>query len=308
MARFDPSPVPGYDPILRINLRQEPEGGAPRSAVEEAWKGRNRLPQRELLVLIHGYNNHQREAELAYSGLRKRQEDQLADQAFKAQLEERLGDAFWPGDAKWPGLIDKLDFLFYSKAVSVAKVVAPRIANYLRMRTDVLTVHFLAHSLGCRVTLEVIDDLARNGGPLVGKVCLMAAAVPTFKVCPGGGLYGAVVKAERLRVLFSPRDIVLSSAFPAGQTIASGDEGFFPAAVGHAGDIPITPGKVDRDHIPGAGHGDYWGQATGLPPELSAQSIFEFFRFDGVGYRTLNERPLAPRRPMPPNRRVAEAS
>ena len=50
-------------------------------------------------------------------------------------VEERLGDVFWPGDARWPGLVDKLDFLFYADAVSVAKDVAPKIADYLRSRT-----------------------------------------------------------------------------------------------------------------------------------------------------------------------------
>jgi hypothetical protein len=306
VSRFDPTPVPGYDPLLRINLRERPEGGEPLAVVQAGWRGQKQLPQRELLVLIHGYNNHRREAEVAYVGLRKRQEDQLADVAWKAQLEDRLGDAFWPGDADWPGLVDKLDFYFYAKAVSVAKDVAPKIGEYLRTRTDVLTVHFLAHSLGCRVALEVIDDIARNGGPTVGKVCLLAAAVPTFKVCPGGSLFGAIAKADKLRVLFSPADMVLSATFPPGQTITRGDEGFFPTAVGHAGDIPVTPGKVDRDHIPGAGHGDYWGHESGLPTELSAKSIFEFFRFDGIGSRTLSERPLPPSRPEPPSRKVAD--
>jgi hypothetical protein len=223
-------------------------------------------------------------------------------------FEDLLGDAFWPGDAEWPGLVDKLDLLCYSKAVPVARDVAPKIADYLRQRNnenDVLIVHFLAHSLGCRVTLEVIDSLARNGGPKVGKVCLMAAAVPTFKVCPGGSLYNAVTQASQLRVLFSPADPVLGGAFPPGQTIARGDEGFFPQALGLNGDIPSMSGKIDRDHIDGARHSDYWGYTTGFSTDLSAKSIFEFFRFDGVAQRTLGERPLPASRCDVPKRQVA---
>lgn len=306
MARFDPQPVPGYDPVLRIQLRQAPEGGAPLDAAREGWKGNQPIVQRELLVLIHGYNNHLREAEGAYRGLRKRQAGLIASGLWQALVEERLGDVFWPGDARWPGLVDKLDFLFYADAVSVAKDVAPKIADYLRSRTGLLTVHLLAHSLGCRVALEVISELARHGGPKVGKVCLMAAAVPTFKLCPGGALFHTLAGVDQLRVLFSPNDTVLAAAFPAGQTLARGDEGFFPAAVGHAGDIPLTPGKVDRDHIPGAGHGDYWGHGQGHPTDISAQAIADFFRFDGAGTRALGQRPLPSRRPSPPSRPVAQ--
>ncbi len=306
MARFDPKPVPGYDPVLRINLRKDPEGGLPLDTAQGNWKGGHAIPQHELLVLIHGYNNHLREAEGAYMGLRNRQAGQLASGAWQAVIEGRLGDVFWPGDANWAGVVDKLDFLFYANAVSVAKNVAPKIADYLRSRRELLRVHLLAHSLGCRVALEVISDIERHGGPTIGKVCLMAAAVPTFKLCPGGALFHTLAGIDQLRVLFSPNDVVLTAAFPAGQTLASGDEGFFPAAVGHAGDIPLTPGKVDRDHIPGAAHGDYWGQERDHSTNTSAKSIADFFRFDGTGTRTLSERPLPSRRPSPPSRPVAD--
>ena len=148
MSRFDPKPVPGYDPVLRINLRERPEGGKPRPQPQAQWKDNHVLPQLELLVLVHGYNNHRREAEVAYVGLRIRQSAQLPGKAWQPMFEDRLGDAFWPGDADWLGWLDKLDFLFYGEAVSVAKDVGPKIASYLRSRSDVLTVHFLAHSLG----------------------------------------------------------------------------------------------------------------------------------------------------------------
>ena len=147
---------------------------------------------------------------------RKRQIALLPNPAWASLFEDLLGDTFWPGDARWPGAIDKLDFFFYANAVGVARDVAPTVAKYLRARTDVLTVHFLAHSLGCRVALEVIALLAR-GGPKVGRVCLMAAAVPSFQVMPGGALFAAVIRPERLRVLYSPRDWVLGFTFPPGQ-------------------------------------------------------------------------------------------
>lgn len=77
--------------------------------------------------------------------------------------------------------------------------------------------------------------------------------------------------------------------------------------------IPLTPGKVDRKPIAGAEHGDYWGQESGKPGDrsekakrLSAEAIFKFFRFDGLGARTLSERPLTTSRPDVPSRRIAD--
>jgi pimeloyl-ACP methyl ester carboxylesterase len=222
-----------------------------------------------------------------------------------------LGDAFWPGDAALPGIADKADFLVYAKAVYKAKDVGPKIAAYLRQRNDVMTVHFVAHSLGCRVTLEAIDDLQKNGGPEVGRVCLMAAAVPTFKlVPPNGDLWPALNAAKQVLVLYSPDDLVaLTLSFPPGQTIASligdSDEGFMPSALGRTGDMPVTPGKLDRQQVEGADHGDYWGHNSNTPTDKSARAMFDFFRFEELVDRRLGARSVASNRASPGARQVA---
>ncbi|WP_418317237.1 alpha/beta hydrolase [Piscinibacter sakaiensis] len=303
MSRHIARPIAGYQPVLRIDMRQQPEGGAPRIPAVEHWTADRPLRQSELLVLVHGYNNHLQEASEAYAATRRRQRARLPTDALQAAFDRLLGDSFWPGDADWAGLIDKLDFLFYSSAVGVARAVGAALAAHLRGRGDVLVVHFLAHSLGCRVVLECIRQLQQEGGPSIGKVCLMAAAVPTYMTCPGGGLYGALTAPQALRILFSPADPVLGGAFPPGQTLAG--EGLLPIAVGLHGDIPISPGAVDRDHIPGARHGDYWGAADNLASSFSEQSIADFFRFDGIAERKLGSRPAPAARPDPPSRTVA---
>ncbi len=305
MSRYVAQRTAAYDPLLRIDLRTADEGGAAAAVVVARWRQQT-TAQRELLVLIHGYNNHRGEAEQAYAAMRRRQVALLPNAAWAPQFEALLGDAFWPGDARWPGAIDKLDFFYYSSAVGAAKDVAPKIADYLRTRRDVLFVHFLGHSLGCRVALETIADLVANGGgPKIGRVCLMAAAVPTFKVMPDGALFAAVTAPEYLRVLYSPADWVLGVTFPPGQTLAGWGEGVMPAAVGHSGDIALSPGRVDREHVPDARHGDYWGGERNAASGKSAESVREFFRFDRLGSRPLKDRPLPPKRRPPERRGVA---
>lgn len=303
MARYDGQPTPGYEPELKLSLRKDKEGGSLRDPLEPKWKALA-LRQNELLVLVHGFNNHQGEAEQAYLAFRERQRAKIESESRQEAFEELLGDMFWPGDANWPGVIDRLDFLVYPHAVTVAQHAGPLLKDYLlKRRDDVLVVHFLAHSLGCRLVLETIRALSSEGGPKIGKVCLMAAAVPTFKVCPGGELFDALSEPQFLRVLFSPADIVLHWTFPPGQTLASGDEGFFPAAVGRHGDIPLHPGVVDREEIAEANHGDYWGKNSGTPSDVSAAAITNFFQFDGLtAARNLPERPAPPYQSLPTRR------
>src|SRR6185369_1430551 len=309
MSRYIPPPRgSGYSPRLVLQLRKDPEGGDPLAAVVS-------IPavvinRHELLVLVHGFNNHQREAQEAYQAFRTRARRRVGA-AGSTAFSDRLADVFWPGDAKWPGITDRADFLVYPHAVTTAKDVAPTLAQYLSSKPGLLIVHFVSHSLGGRVVLETIEHLRNRRGPRIGKVCLMAAAVPTFMMCPGGRLYDAASEAAFLRVLYSESDAVLSLTFGPGQTIANGDEGFFPQAVGLRGDIPIQPGKMERERIAGAGHGDYWGGSANPASESSGNAVADFFGFDAVALRGLSSRPLPPKtvvasRPAPPLRSIGD--
>lgn len=286
-------PIP-YDPLLRIDQRRQDEGGDALPAAQPRWRDPPGVAQvqRELLVLVHGFNNHRAEAAAAYAGMRERQRALLGEPAFE-RFDRALGDDFWPGDADW-GLFDFADFLVYPAAVGTARDdVAPPLADYLRSRTDVQTLHVLAHSLGCRVALEAITELARNGGgPPVGKVCLMAAAVPVAMLCPGGRLEPALSHVREMLVLYSPDDPVLAGAFPPGQTAAGAGEGFFPEAVGHAGDLPAG---VLREQIVGAGHSDYWGHRDNPSVRQAAQAVRAFFGFGPTVARAMRPRTAASR-------------
>ena len=107
---------------------------------------------------------------------------------------------------------------------------------------------------------------------------------------------------------------MLSDTFPPGQTLAAGDEGFFPTALGHEYWCSVTaPYVVEQMRNAGAGHSDYWGwkrkkpqcektaneQArtvlglTGFGDRNTAQSS-SYVRDGGEG-RTLPVRDIMPR-------------
>ena len=283
MSRYFPPPA-SYDPYLILQLRAQPEGGNLLSDVRQETP-HGPFAGNEVVVLVHGFNNHYGEAGQAYDGFRKRQYLRTTPPLQPPALETVLGDVFWPGDAAW-GLFDLVDFLVYPAAVGTSRDAAARLARHLRSMPTLRVVHFIGHSLGCRVILETIDDLRQNGGALVGRVCLMAAAVPVAHVQAGGHLAGAMEHAGEIRILFSDDDIVLHYTFPPGQTIAGPGEGFFPTALGRFGPPPGASGRIDAFDINHAGHGDYWGYSQKTPAAVAADRLAEFFRF-GSWQRTI---------------------
>ncbi len=294
MSRYF-DPPEDYKPALVFKLRQQPEGGnlLPDVQQEPSTDSYARI---EAVVLVHGFNNHYGEAGNSYHHFRLRQYKCATPQLLPPGLEAILADLFWPGDAAWWGFLDLFDFLVYPKAVGTSRDAAPLLARHLRSMPNLRAVHFVGHSLGCRVILETIDDIRQNGGPVVGKVCLMAAAVPLFKVQSGGRLADAIEHAEEVRILYSDDDRVCRDIFPPGQTLARGkDEGFFPTALGLNGPVGVAA-RTDPVDIKDAGHSDYWGDSEQPSASVAADRIAEFFHF-GSWQRTIASRGagMAPR-------------
>jgi pimeloyl-ACP methyl ester carboxylesterase len=281
-------PPDSYRPGLILKLRERDEGGGLLADLQQIP-----LPELaarpEMIVLVHGFNNHYGEAATAYLGFRTRQQER--DAVSAADLESLLGDAFWPGDAAW-GIADKADFLVYSSAVGTATEAAEILARHLSAMPALRQVNFIGHSLGCRVVLETVRILASGGGPRVGNVCLMAAAVPLFKVIRGGTLEPAMDHADQVLVLYSEADTVLKWAFPAGQTLAQGDEGFCPLALGRTTPPPTTAGRTRTQRVLGAKHGDYWGHSNTHPSHMAIGYVSEFFSL-GASLHAIDARGIA---------------
>ncbi len=153
--------------------------------------------------------------------------------------------------------------------------------------------------MGCRLTLELLKELRNKSDISVGRVVLMAGAVPTFMLEPRPDkhkLRDAIdtVLTDAGLSLYSSNDKVLAYAFPLGQSAATG-EGFFPTALGHEfwADA-VAPVKLTQQENPDADHSDYWGwnqKPSSLACARAANArVKEFLRFDQPGERAGVER------------------
>ena len=285
-------------PTARLSFRQQPVGGGLRTepAPQEYLQ---LLIRRRPLLLIHGYNNNLKAGEEAYAGFEAMQRELAGLGADTPVAGGRLIQVYWPGDADW-GLVSPL---FYPWSIERAKETAAALADTLARaarESGHKQLDIVAHSMGCRLTLELLKQLRDKSDITVGRVVLMAGAVPTFMLEPRPDkqklreAFDAVLSEAGLS-LYSSSDKVLAYAFPIGQTAAPGPEGFFPTALGHElwADT-AAPVKLAQQEDPGADHSDYWGwnqkpQALACARVANAK-VKEFLRFEQPGERAPAER------------------
>jgi hypothetical protein len=279
MGKLKPRPD-GYGPALQLLFRRKREGG---SVLSPGALAGDRGIQ-SCVVMVHGFNNNDGEAAIAYDGFRKRQLEEYG--IDPTELNEKLGDAFWPGDADW-GWFDFVDFGVYSTAVGHARRTAAELRALLLGMPNLLELDFIGHSLGCRLILETLELFRLNGdGPAIRRVCLMAAAVPMEMLEPGGRYYQLLASLAKggtqLLVLHSRQDKVLHLAFGAGQATAGPDERS-NRALGREGPNPMMPGypgAITDLQLGGANHGDYWGHSSAPVARVATRHAG---RFLGLG-------------------------
>ena len=272
----------GYSPALEFYLRRDKEGG--RLLDPGVFHGMlpDALARRTCLVLVHGFNNSDGGAATAYFAFRKR-EGALFSSVDPSAFESVFGDTFWPGDAEW-GFFDKLDFLIYPTAVHTAVDAGKDLDAMLAKLPNLERVDFIGHSLGCRVVLETLLLLRKRALPKVGRVVLMAAAVPSEMLERGGRFFNLLMElwAEgiEVRVFHSLDDKVLHWAFPPGQSLAGKTEAS-QRALGRYGPSVMMPGwnrTLKGVTVTGADHSDYWGDGKPAPSLQSTTEAGIFLR------------------------------
>lgn len=256
------------------------------------------------VLFVHGYNNSRSAARGSFEG-------------FVSGLEAASGRGAlpWPVfGVQWPGdePNSAISAASYPFKIKVAQRAAEKIFQHL---TGIfgpggapIVLHVVAHSLGCRLTLELLEMLAR-GSPganvIVSSVTLMAAAVPVGKVEPDGRLRRGIESANRVCVLHSAGDAVLHWAFPLGQT--AGGDGFFPTAIGRFGG-PMGIWTRATSMSGGGnlyGHSSYWqgvesasvaagfmGVAVANPIPQSITPTHQLPPPNAIGLRPVSERRL----------------
>jgi pimeloyl-ACP methyl ester carboxylesterase len=276
----------GYKPYLEFYLRRDPEGG--KLLTPSVFHGAlDAQARRECLVLVHGFNNSDSGAADAYFAFRDA-ETKIFNPIDASVFEGRFGDTFWPGDADW-SFFDKLDFLIYPSAVHTAVKAANELANLLWKMPNLERVDFIGHSLGCRVTLETLLLLRQRTLPMIGRVVLMAAAVPSEMLERGGKFFDLLMElwAEGIEilVLHSTEDKVLHFAFPPGQALAGGKEAS-DRALGRFGPSGMMPGwrkTFIGEPNPGADHSDYWGDGAKEPSANATLRAGTFLKLGDLG-------------------------
>jgi hypothetical protein len=253
------------------------------------------MAQDRWLLLIHGYNNDPAQAADAYAGF-----GAIQKELFPGVVNDDFApgwhriEVLWQGFASW-GLVS---FAFYPMAIPNARATGAFLADALvdAAAGQPRRVQVVAHSLGCRVTLELVRALralraTRHHDVQVERVVFFAAAVPTYGLedeMPLGLRDALLQEGVETSSMYSLDDVVLSGAFPPGQTL--GGEGFFPTALGHdtwAGGLRAR--MEQHDNAP-AGHGDYWGASWTRHAECArnaGQNAATFLRWENGAQRQL---------------------
>jgi esterase/lipase superfamily enzyme len=201
---------------------------------------------RDVLLMTHGFENNRPD------GTAKLNE-------WKAHLNldpmPLYIGVLWPGDCIIPMALD------YIWEGGEAQKSGTLLGHFVDTHFgDVASLSFGSHSLGVRVMLQAIRQLA--DGKTVRHLYLMAPAIEDDTL--NKEFQDAAQKIKHVSVLFSMKDHVLALAYPAGNLVGGllerGDPNL-KAALGRSGPSPQVPGNVVRNgRLPDGwdyGHSDY---------------------------------------------------
>jgi hypothetical protein len=289
-----------------LSVRMRPRGGDVHHTVMDR-DGLEHSGARHILLLIHGFNNTEDDAADAYGKFFRAMEQALKKSHVAPDAVARF---FWPGDlAVSPFRFAPLDAVGYPKDIEQAFASAASLARYLeglpRPGPDAasLKLSLVGHSLGCRVVLHTLQNVAPALRPDIVFIGLMAAAVGVGLAGTGTPYARFASPREKLVKYTSTRDLVLFGAFPAGQAaaFATGVEGeLHREAIGRNGNPQSFGVDVRTVH----GHGDYW------PDDAIARGVVE--RIDATMVAPARGAAIPanalPLRGMPPPRRLGRRS
>lgn len=217
-------------------------------AVSPAVTLQYRVTTDRRILLLHGCNTQERTAQTVMTPVR----DALSQRC--GRVGSQILTMTWPGDRPWwRGGIAAYP-LMERKSVAAGRKLSEYFREEYAAGLGAAELVFVAHSLGCRLALEMAAELMRSGRPAGLRklvLILMAAAVPT-------DLKDLIAEAkttvDELVVLHSDRDRALKIFFPLA-TARSGSE-----AVGYRGN-PTAPAWSFSQQMDGYDHEHYWRDA-----------------------------------------------
>ncbi len=211
--------------------------------------------------IIHGYNNSRTKGLQGERGFAV----QLAQQ-FLALAGSQFVGVLWPGDAR-------VGFISYPTEEADADRAAEAFARTLRETAFASPPNFIAHSLGCRVTLRTLSLLVASdpGRTWANQVVLLAGAVDNDVLAREARYLAGVRNAARIVNVASTEDAVLKWGYPVGDFFAGFFGGYTKTALGLYGPssrppLPWNVRTVQLREADGIGHLDYLG---GQDPQKS---------------------------------------
>ena len=155
---------------------------------------------KQILVLVHGYNNEFEDIVRSYD-------------IIQARVNRHLSDFY---DAvigyTWPGGDSPVDWFGPKRR---AGTVAPRLADVLTsLSARAATIDLMSHSLGARVALRGLESLPKD---LVRVNYLLASAIDNESVEIGNKYYDATRRAGESVVFHSRNDNVLRFGYTAAE-------------------------------------------------------------------------------------------
>jgi pimeloyl-ACP methyl ester carboxylesterase len=277
-----------------ISLRERCQGGPVREKPIETPAGALSRSRR-VLLLIHGFNVDFCHAEKSYTTF-------MRELFFRWQA--RSVWVYWPGDyafesesaiARWTR--SAISGASYSYQPDTAEAAARALRDFIFKVIDErrkfrhhypIKLSIVAHSLGCRLALELLDLLGPRDDLKIELVVLMAAAVPLFEVRSTKRFDLAHTNASKTLIYFSKKDKTLKWLFRLGQRFYSSSPSNFlfgRAALGRHGPegiLPLNVEPIERSYD----HGDYWPDPS-IPVRVGLE-------LDGIK-RPISRRALLPR-------------
>ncbi|MDB5677451.1 alpha/beta hydrolase [Sphingomonas bacterium] len=222
------------------------------------------------ILLIHGCNTNERDGQKRTAPLR----EALVQRC--PSLDAQVLTVTWPGDFAW----SRGGLAAYKQMTKRADQAGAKLWEVLDAEFDhalgAPELVVVAHSLGCRLALQMIARLAPS--PHNTKIrklvlILMGAAVATDR----HDLFALARGHAEVVVLYSDRDRALGHAFPLGQVMAG--EGA-SEAIGLHGN-PREPAWASTKLMEGYDHEHYWPDVRTVDAVVESLTQFNDLAFRG---------------------------
>lgn len=182
-----------------------------------------KLDDKKVLLLIHGYNNEEDDVVRAYNVIEEKASCMLKFDNGSPIYDLIIGYT-------WPGGDDPLD---YFSAKRRASAVSPRVNRWIdAIKKSGATIDIMGHSMGCRVSLLAMQGKLQFS-KTIRNLFLTAAAVDNESIEKNEEYYASTCTCEKLYVFHSKNDDVLKMSY----RVAELDE-----ALGYSG--PENPADI----------------------------------------------------------------